>query len=141
VLTFATQAPRASGDPRPDPAPESISKGGVIKRITLIVALLILASALLAGNPAQTAAAQGPQPRVSFAKAITSHSPVLYPNGLAAGDLNGDGFADVAVVSFDNSQLTSSPPMARTGLLFSWATATGPLVQPNPTQLGSLLMR
>jgi hypothetical protein len=43
---------------------------------------------------------------VSFAKAIISHSPVMYPNSLAAGDLNGDGFADIAVVSFDNSQLT-----------------------------------
>jgi hypothetical protein len=106
VLTFATQAPRASGDPRPDPAPESISKGGVIKRITLIVALLILASALLAGNRAQTAAVPGLHQTVSFAKAIISHSPVMYPNSLAAGDLNGDGFADIAVVSFDNSQLT-----------------------------------
>jgi hypothetical protein len=72
--------------------------------LSIALALLAGASAVLAGDRAVTTPAASPQPCVSFAKAITSHSPVLYPNGLAAGDLNGDGFADVAVVSFDNSQ-------------------------------------
>jgi hypothetical protein len=74
--------------------------------LSAVLTLLVCASALLAGNRAQTAAVPGLRQTVSFAKAIISHSPVMYPNSLAAGDLNGDGFADIAVVSFDNSQLT-----------------------------------
>ena len=97
VLTFAAGA----GKP-----PCTGGNKAVMKRTFLSIALPLLvgASALLAGSRFRPAAVVGPQPTVSFAKAITSKSPVLYPNGLAAGDLNGDGFPDVAVVSFDNSQ-------------------------------------
>ena len=75
----------------------------VMKRllVSIVPALLVGASVLLMGNRSQTTAVADP---VSFAKAITSPSPVLYPNGLAAGTLNEDGFPDLAVVSFDDSQ-------------------------------------
>src|ERR1700734_3451338 len=71
-------------------------------KVAHYLALLVLASVLLAGNRAVTAPVTGRQPGASFAKVITPHSPVLYPNSLAARDLNGDGFADVAVVSSDS---------------------------------------
>jgi|SRR5271156_474949 hypothetical protein len=76
-----------------------------MRRVVLGVgfAVAVGVSALIAGNRAQSVHMVVP-PTLSFAKAIISHSPVLYPNALAAGDLNGDGFADIAVVSFDNSQ-------------------------------------
>src|SRR5271167_3657338 len=76
-----------------------------MRRVVLGVgfAVAVGVSALIAGNRAQSVHMVVPQ-TLSFAKAIISPSPVLYPNALAAGDLNGDGFADIAVVSFDNSQ-------------------------------------
>jgi hypothetical protein len=40
---------------------------------------------------------------VSFAKAITVISPLLYPSSLAAGDLNHSGIPGLAVVSADNN--------------------------------------
>jgi hypothetical protein len=76
-----------------------------MKRIALSVglALLIVASGLLASNSTRAVQAN-PQSSVSFGKAITFNSEVLFPTSLAAGDLNGDGFPDLAVVSEDDYQ-------------------------------------
>jgi FG-GAP-like repeat len=75
-----------------------------MKRIILIIGLAVLVgvSALLAGKPTENAVV-GPQASVSFAKAITLVSPLLYPSGLAAGDLNHDGIPDLAVISSENT--------------------------------------
>jgi VCBS repeat protein/FG-GAP repeat protein len=76
-----------------------------MKRLVLSVgsALLIIASGLLANNSTRAVLAD-PQTSVSFGKAITFNSEVLFPTSLAAGDLNGDGFPDLAVVSEDDDQ-------------------------------------
>jgi len=70
----------------------------------LIVGLAVLVSAtlLLAGDAVAPAGAQISAP-VSFAKAITFPSPLLYPSSLAAGDLNTTVFPDLAVVSAENT--------------------------------------
>jgi hypothetical protein len=66
--------------------------------INAVSALLLVA---VLSFPA-TAGAQGHgSSKVSFAKAITFGTAVQYPNSIAAGDLNGDGFADLAVVTPD----------------------------------------
>jgi len=46
-----------------------------------------------------------PVGRVSFAKAITIESPVLYPYSIAAGDLTGNGISDLAVVGVETPAL------------------------------------
>jgi hypothetical protein len=76
-----------------------------MKRIILIIGLAVLVgvSALLAGKPTETAAANS-LTLVSFAKSITLTSPARFPSSLAAGDLNGDGLPDLAVVSIENDQ-------------------------------------
>lgn len=75
-----------------------------MKRAILIAGLTLIAgvTVLLAASPARNSAA-GPPASVSFAKAITFASPVLYPSSLAAGDLNHDGVPDLAVISPENT--------------------------------------
>src|SRR5579859_6553845 len=59
---------------------------------------LVGATFLLAGDAVTPRASTS----VSFAK-VTFTSPLLYPSSLAAGDLNHDGFPDLAVVSDENT--------------------------------------
>src|ERR1700674_2562102 len=70
-----------------------------MKPILLIIGLglLVGASILLAGDAVVPVAAQG-SASVSFRRVVTSNGPVLYPTSLAAGDINGDGIPDLAVV-------------------------------------------
>jgi hypothetical protein len=77
-----------------------------MKRIVLIVgfALVVGATVFLAGDAVVPVAAQGPTD-VSFAKAITVKSPVLYPYSIAAGDLTHNGIPDLAVVGIEQAVL------------------------------------
>jgi hypothetical protein len=68
------------------------------------LALVVGVTVHLAGDAVVPVAAQGPTD-VSFAKAITVQSPVLYPYSIAAGDLNHDGIPDLAVVSVEDAYL------------------------------------
>src|ERR1700674_1033455 len=70
-----------------------------MKPILLIIGLglLVGASILLAGDAVVPVAAQG-SASGSFRGGVTSNGPVLYPTSLAAGDINGDGIPDLAVV-------------------------------------------
>ena len=73
-----------------------------MKQSILIIGLALAAGAtvLLAGDavvPPESAA-------VSFRSVVTANGPVLYPYSIAAGDLNGDSFPDMAVVSEENDQ-------------------------------------
>jgi FG-GAP repeat len=71
-----------------------------MKRIVLIIglALLVGATALLAADAVAPVAPRG-STSVSFATAVTITSPAIYPFSIAAGDLNHNGFPDLAVVS------------------------------------------
>jgi hypothetical protein len=73
-----------------------------MKSAILIVGLSLLVgvTVLLAGD------AVAPQDftSVSFAKAITFDTSIVYPSSLAAGDLTQDGFPGIAVVSPDNTE-------------------------------------
>jgi len=75
-----------------------------MKSAILIVGLALLASVtlLLAGHAVAPAATQAPG-SVSFREVVTVNGPLLYPSSLAAGDLNHDGFADLALLSMSNS--------------------------------------
>jgi hypothetical protein len=64
-------------------------------------ALIVGATVLLAGDAFVPAATQASR-EVSFAKAITIESPLLYPYSMAAGDLVHGGIPGLAVVSEDN---------------------------------------
>jgi hypothetical protein len=72
-----------------------------MRRIVLIVALALMvgAAALLARNVVAPQASTS----VSFAKAITLESPLLYPSSLAAGELDHSGIPGLAVVSEENT--------------------------------------
>jgi hypothetical protein len=74
-----------------------------LKYSILIVglALAVGTTVLLAGD----AVAPQASTEVSFAKAITVKSPVLYPYSIAAGDLTGNGIPDVAVVGIEQTAL------------------------------------
>src|ERR1700674_495561 len=69
------------------------------------LALLVGATILVARDGVKTAPHVA-QFSVSFAKAITIGSRVLYPTSLAAGDINGDGFPDLAVVGNEDPFLS-----------------------------------
>ena len=75
-----------------------------MKQAILIVGLTFVVgvTALLAGNADVPVAPQSLS-SVSFAKAITIPSPLLYPGSLSAGDLTHDGIPDLAVVSDENN--------------------------------------
>jgi hypothetical protein len=74
-----------------------------LKRTFLIIGFgLAVGAALYAGqstNPTPSSLAA----TLSFAKAVTLESPLLYPSSLAAGDLNHSGIPGLAVVSENNS--------------------------------------
>jgi hypothetical protein len=73
---------------------------------TTVGAIVLLAASFLL--PAGGAAGEDRSPastKVSFAKAITRSTPQLFPLGLAAGDLNGDGFPDLAIASCSDFSL------------------------------------
>jgi hypothetical protein len=68
-----------------------------LAELALLVVSLVLVAAF---SIAVSAGDQRPRgSKVSFAKSIRVRVPFVYANGLAAGDLNGDGFADLVVVS------------------------------------------
>jgi hypothetical protein len=69
------------------------------------LALMVGATILVARDGVKTAP-QVAQGSVSFAKAITIGSRVLYPTSLAAGDINGDGIPDLAVVGNEDPFLS-----------------------------------
>ena len=77
-----------------------------MQRGMLIVGLAMLggATALVVGNAVVRAAPQDVSP-VSFAKAITLKSPVLYPYSIAAGDLTDNGIPALAVVGIETTAL------------------------------------
>jgi hypothetical protein len=77
-----------------------------MKYIMLIAALALLVGAtfVLAGNGVAPVTPRATT-SVSFAKAITLNSPVLYPKSLAAGDVNHDGIPDLAVVGDEEPAL------------------------------------
>ena len=68
--------------------------------LSLIFLSLAGAATLLARKGAQ-GVRNDPTGSVSFAKAITLKSPVLYSYSIAAGDLNHDGIPDLAVVGIE----------------------------------------
>ena len=72
--------------------------------MTIGSALLAGATVLLAGDAVAPVALRA-STSVSFAKAITVRSPVLYPKSLAAGDLDHDGIPDLAVVGDEEPAL------------------------------------
>ncbi len=72
--------------------------------LILALTLLIWTTILEAGDEAGTHALQSAT-AVSFAKALTLKSPVLYPSSMAAGDLNHDGIPDLAVVGVEEDSL------------------------------------
>src|SRR6202142_1427062 len=72
--------------------------------LTIGSALLAGATVLLAGDAVAPVALRA-STSVSFAKAITVRSPVLYPKSLAAGDLDHDGIPDLAVVGDEKPRL------------------------------------
>jgi hypothetical protein len=72
--------------------------------VSAAVLLLLGASAVRARNNAR-GGSNDPVGSVSFDKAITIRSPVLYPYSIAAGDLNGNGIPDLAVVGIETTAL------------------------------------
>jgi hypothetical protein len=67
-----------------------------------VLCILLLVGAPLGAKDSATSRARRSRARLSFAKAITFPTAVMYPNSIAAGDLNGDGFPDIAVVTPDD---------------------------------------
>jgi hypothetical protein len=69
-----------------------------MKQAILIIGVALVASAVLLAGDAVVPVAPQASTSVSFAKAITIKSPVLFPYSLAAGDLTHNGIPDLAVV-------------------------------------------
>jgi hypothetical protein len=67
---------------------------GTVAGAVMLLAAFLLPAGSVAGNGHPSAST-----KVSFAKAITRPTPQLFPFGLAAGDLNRDGFPDLAIAS------------------------------------------
>ncbi len=63
--------------------------------------VVVLAAWTLSADDAAAQSASPAGSRLSFAKAITFPTEVQEPLSIAAGDLNGDGFPDIAVVTPD----------------------------------------
>jgi len=66
-----------------------------------IACVFLLAGSALSADSAAVKTISPAGSRVSFARAITFPTDVGYPISIAAGDLNRDGFPDLAVVSSD----------------------------------------
>ena len=71
---------------------------------SLILLTVVGTSVVRAGNGAHGIPSR-PEGSLSFAKAITIKSPVLYPYSLAAGDLTHNGIPDLAVVGVETPAL------------------------------------
>ena len=87
-----------------DPALKRVGVSMKLSILILALALVIWTTVLKAGDDVSAHAPQGAT-AVSFAKAITLKSPVLYPSSIAAGDLNHDGIPDLAVVGVEEATL------------------------------------
>lgn len=68
----------------------------------VVVAGLVVSLGAVASSPRGQDFAIKAETPVSFAKAITIESPVLYPYSIATGDLNGDDIPDLAVVGIED---------------------------------------
>jgi len=94
-----------------------------MRRSILIIglALVVGATVLLAGDAAVPPHAST---SLSFAKATTIKSPVLYPYSLAAGDLTHNGIPDLAVVGVEESALLHALGKGN-GRFGRWSNAGG----------------
>jgi hypothetical protein len=72
--------------------------------LPVMILLLVGTAVLRAGNGAPVVLRHAVG-SVSFDKAITVRSPVLYPYSMAAGDLTGNGIPDLAVVGIEQAFL------------------------------------